>query len=108
MDERLDPFDREMMRSDRRYRRRLNPPKLSWRTVGCLTVIVALLLGCVFSRYAVDALTGQIQAWRHPPPTPRPPVRVIAPPPTPPIAIITPQPGNKTSADHTPCPVAPG
>lgn len=107
MDDRLDPLDREMMRSDRRYKRRLRPIKLSCRSVGCLMAVIVLVVGCVASRFILETISGQIEAWRSPTPTPRPPVRVIVPPPTPPIPIITPLPGNE-GAVISPTPCAPG
>lgn len=90
MEERLDPFDREMMRY---RRRRLSGINLNWRSAGCLVVIVTLLLGCSFSKAAFEALSVGIEAWRNPTPTPRPTIIPVMPP-TPPAVVITPQPGN--------------
>lgn len=93
MGERLDPLDREMMRSDHRYKRRLRPIKLSCRSVGCLVVVICLVVGCVASRVILETISGQIEAWRNPTPTLRPTIPAIEAP-TPPIMVITPRAGN--------------
>jgi len=108
MDERLDPVDHDMMRDRRVVKRHRKPIKISWRFIGCMGLLVALIMGCAIGRAAFEGIAHRIDTWRNPAPTPTTPPRVILPTPTPPVTIITPQPGNKTSADHTPCPVAPG
>lgn len=92
--DRLDPLDREIIKDRRSYRkRRTRQVRLSWRSMGCVLLLAALLATCGLAGPAYNALMDNLNAWRNPTPTPRPTIPAIEAP-TPPIMVITPKAGN--------------